>query len=331
MPTSTREWTAPIARAVVDPDRTRPVGKLPPQRTAGREHDRRRIVALVPARDEAAGIAATIAALQRQWSPPIDRIVVVPNNCTDDTARRARAAGAEVHEYPGRNPHRKAGALNWALARMLPHLRDNDLVLVTDADSVPHPDFTQHAVRAVTRPRRGHRWRRPVGAACACGHPARAGRILPERWWRDGYPRPRRAPVLSGAATVFTVRLLREILDARGDGRLPGYSGEIYHRDTAATDIELTFAVQALGYRPVAPAKAVATSDSTPSRRAPRERRLRRQRGVLDALRLYGAPRGAARNRLRRAAVRVGSLLAPTYLVFLAAFVAAGSVRRRRR
>src|SRR5262245_16386393 len=76
-----------------------------------------RIGAVVPAYNEAEGIAATVAALQRQWAPKLDEIVVVPNNCTDDTADVAERAGATVMAYPGHNPHKKAGALNWAISR----------------------------------------------------------------------------------------------------------------------------------------------------------------------------------------------------------------------
>ena len=51
------------------------------------------IVALIPAYNGAAGIAGTVRCLRAQTRPP-DRIVVVANNCTDDTAAEARRAGA---------------------------------------------------------------------------------------------------------------------------------------------------------------------------------------------------------------------------------------------
>ena len=49
------------------------------------------IVALIPAYNGAAGIAGTVRCLRAQTRPP-DRIVVVANNCTDDTAAEARRA-----------------------------------------------------------------------------------------------------------------------------------------------------------------------------------------------------------------------------------------------
>ncbi|MGO4748712.1 glycosyltransferase, partial [Streptomyces sp. 2MCAF27] len=52
-----------------------------------------RILALIPAHNEAERIAAAIAALHRQDRPP-HRIVVVADNCTDATAETAQANGA---------------------------------------------------------------------------------------------------------------------------------------------------------------------------------------------------------------------------------------------
>ena len=75
-----------------------------------------RLTALVPAHDEALTIAATLESLRGQSRPP-DRIVVVADNCTDDTAEIARQHGAEVFTTVN-NTHKKAGALNQALSRM---------------------------------------------------------------------------------------------------------------------------------------------------------------------------------------------------------------------
>lgn len=87
---------------------------------------------LIPAHDEAAGITATLASL-REVVPPGTRILVVADNCTDETATRARLAGAEVVER--RDPdHRGKG---FALAFGRDHLAGGpppDVVIVLDAD-----------------------------------------------------------------------------------------------------------------------------------------------------------------------------------------------------
>lgn len=290
----------------------------------------RRIVAVVPAYNEAAGIAQTVAALREQWAPRIDEIVVVPNNCTDDTAREAWRAGATVMQYPGHNPHKKAGALNWAIGRLLPTLRDADFILVTDADSKLDADFTQHATRALLRPVAArHRGRMrpmmPVGAACAsfrterepAGLLARLQRNEYERFARQVARRGGKALVLSGVATMFEVSAVKHVIAGRGHS-LPGYEGEFYHRDTATEDIELTFAFRALGYRPMAPADARALTDIMPSRKALRDQRLRWQRGMLDSLLLYGVTRATVGDLVRQIGIYGGSLLAPAYVLFLA-------------
>ena len=97
------------------------------------------IVALIPAHNEEESIERTIAALNAQ-TRPADRIIVIADNCTDETPALARASGAEVIVTQG-NTHKKAGALNYALRRVLPGLEDDDAILVQDADSYLDPDF----------------------------------------------------------------------------------------------------------------------------------------------------------------------------------------------
>src|SRR5437764_12013144 len=74
-------------------------------------------VALVPAHDEEAGIAATIANVREQLSPG-DRILVVADNCTDRTAEAARKAGAEVAERADPDRRGKGFALDHGLRRL---------------------------------------------------------------------------------------------------------------------------------------------------------------------------------------------------------------------
>jgi cellulose synthase/poly-beta-1,6-N-acetylglucosamine synthase-like glycosyltransferase len=98
-----------------------------------------KIVALLPAHNEAESIAATVCALRAQTRIP-DEIIVICDNCTDATAEIASDHGATVWTTSG-NTHKKAGALNFALERVLPQLEDDDAVLVQDADSFLDPDF----------------------------------------------------------------------------------------------------------------------------------------------------------------------------------------------
>lgn len=89
------------------------------------------VVVMVPAHDEKEGIGRTIAGVQSQLAPG-DRVLVVADNCTDDTAGLARAAGAEVIERS--DPERRGKG--YALAFGIDHVDPSppDVVIVVDAD-----------------------------------------------------------------------------------------------------------------------------------------------------------------------------------------------------
>lgn len=88
------------------------------------------ITVLLPAHNEAAGIVATIADLRAVL--PLARLLVVADNCSDDTSHLAAGAGADVVERDDRSRRGKG----FALAFGRDHLRANppDVVIVLDAD-----------------------------------------------------------------------------------------------------------------------------------------------------------------------------------------------------
>ena len=99
-------------------------------------NDRIRFDVLVPAHDEAAGIASTVASLLALDYPRERyRVIVVADNCTDDTATRARAAGALVLERHDDALRGKGYALAHAYAVCLSE-GVADAVVVVDADTV---------------------------------------------------------------------------------------------------------------------------------------------------------------------------------------------------
>ena len=73
-----------------------------------------RVAAVVPCRDEAARIAATVRAVASL--PQVSRVVVVDDGSTDDTSRMAREAGADVVRHE-RN-RGKAAALETGVRRV---------------------------------------------------------------------------------------------------------------------------------------------------------------------------------------------------------------------
>ncbi|OIQ94839.1 N-glycosyltransferase [mine drainage metagenome] len=90
-----------------------------------------RIAVLVPAHDEALNIRRTVENLRRDLRPA-DRLLVVADNCGDDTAAIARAAGAEV--VARHDPLRRGKG--YALDFGLRHLASDppDVVVIVDAD-----------------------------------------------------------------------------------------------------------------------------------------------------------------------------------------------------
>ena len=90
-----------------------------------------RIAVLMPAHDEAEGIGRTIESILPQLRDT-DRLVVVADNCSDETAQRAREAGATVIE---RQDAQRRGK-GYALAYGMQHLAAAapDVVILIDAD-----------------------------------------------------------------------------------------------------------------------------------------------------------------------------------------------------
>ncbi len=95
-----------------------------------------RFVVIVPAHNEQDNIQTTVRSLASLDYPSrLCRVVVVADNCTDDTAAIARAAGAEVLERTDRKNRGKGFALNHAFNKLLGR-RPFDAAVVVDADTV---------------------------------------------------------------------------------------------------------------------------------------------------------------------------------------------------
>ena len=108
----------------------------------------RRLAVVVPAHDEARGITRCIRSLQRCDPPGCSvELVVVADNCSDDTAERARAAGARVLERVDPERRGKGYALEHAFRHLLEERADLDAVLVVDADTDVAPTFLSACAR----------------------------------------------------------------------------------------------------------------------------------------------------------------------------------------
>jgi cellulose synthase/poly-beta-1,6-N-acetylglucosamine synthase-like glycosyltransferase len=247
-----------------------------------------RIVALIPAHDEEASIERTITSLQAQTARP-DRIVVVADNCADATASLARAAGAEVMTTKG-NQHKKAGALNYALARVLPTLSGDDAVLVQDADSFLDPGFLAATSRKLAEgyAAAGGNFRgRPGGGICGI-----LQRNEYARYARDTSRKQGRVLCITGVGTLLRVAALRDVVAGIRDGRLPDAAGGYaYSYATLTEDNWMTLALTHLGYRVVSPKDATMSTEVMLTWRELARQRLRWKRGAIEDLLSFGLSR----------------------------------------
>ncbi len=108
---------------------------------------RPRVDVLVPAHNEAAGISATLNTLLPQITAP-DRLVVIADNCDDETAAIARTFGATVLERQEPVRRGKGYALDYGLRFIA--LNPPAVVVVIDADCVVHPGTIERIARLAT-------------------------------------------------------------------------------------------------------------------------------------------------------------------------------------
>ncbi len=102
---------------------------------------RARFQIIVPAHDEASGIADTVGSLRAiDYPRELFEVVVVADNCQDDTAARARRAGAKVLERRDDERRGKGYALAHAFERCISE-GNADAVVVIDADTVVSPNL----------------------------------------------------------------------------------------------------------------------------------------------------------------------------------------------
>ena len=110
------------------------------------------VTILIPAHNEASGIAATIKALLPQLKAA-DQLIVIADNCTDETAKISRALGATVLERNNLQQRGKGYALDYGLKT----LENNppDVVVMVDADCRVEPGAIQNIAQkaiATARP-----------------------------------------------------------------------------------------------------------------------------------------------------------------------------------
>lgn len=288
--------------------------------TRGVFHGPVTVTVLVPAHNEAANLPATLRSLFAQSHRP-HRVIVVADNCTDATAEVARAHGAEVFETV-RNTHKKGGALNQALAELLPRQGENDTVMVMDADTMLDDGFLEAAVRRFTDDR-------ALMAVGGLFH-GEPGRGLIGQFQRNEYlrysreirRRRGRVFVLTGTASIFRPRALRTVASCRGSS-IPGVPGTVYDTVALTEDNELTIALKTLGALVISPHECTVVTELMPTWRTLWNQRLRWQRGALENLGAYGVTPQTLRYWAQQFGIGYGVIALASYFVLFFLMLAA--------
>jgi cellulose synthase/poly-beta-1,6-N-acetylglucosamine synthase-like glycosyltransferase len=89
------------------------------------------VAVLIPAHNESVGILLTLSTILSQIGPS-DRVLVVADNCSDDTCQIAASAGAEVIERQDPSHRGKGYALDFGIRHLAK--RPPEAVIVIDAD-----------------------------------------------------------------------------------------------------------------------------------------------------------------------------------------------------
>lgn len=274
-----------------------------------RSSRRLRFDVVVPAHDEAAVIERTLASLaQLDWPRDGFRRIVVADNCSDDTARLARAAGATVIERNEPSRRGKGYALERAFAASL---ADGwaDAVVIVDADTVVSANLLEAFAARIE-----------LGAQVLQAH---YGVLNPSASWRT-----RLIAIAHGAFHVVRSRArerLRLSCGLRGNGWCVTHKlldAVPYHAFSLTEDLEYGLILGLAGHRVHYAFEADADAEMTSSATIALRQRQRWEQGRFALVRQFTVPllRAALRRRDRVCFDLACDLLVPplSYLTLLA-------------
>ena len=142
------------------------------------------VAVLVPAHNESTGIIETLLSLHEQLSAQ-DRLLVVADNCTDDTAEVARKHGAEVIERHDTSRRGKGYALDFGIQYLAKNPKE--ILMIVDADCV----VDDGAIKKIATHAAQHQ--RPVQALYLMHNKAGAGlksKVAEFAWCVKNWVRP---------------------------------------------------------------------------------------------------------------------------------------------
>ena len=279
------------------------------RQTTPASEPRSRVAVLVPAHNEAAGIAETLDNIRAQLGPG-DRLLVVADNCSDDTANIATAHSAEISVRSDTTRIGKGYALDWGLH----HLERDapDMVIVVDADCRLAPFAVDRLASACERTNR------PVQALYLMAAPAgsRVNHQVAEFAWRvKNLARPLGLTALGlpcqlmGSGMAFPWAIIRSV--DLGSGQI-------------VEDLKLGLDLARTGYSPSFCPEALVTSSFPNSEQGAKIQRQRWEHGQIGLICTTAIPllREAIITRNFGLLVLVFDLLVPPLSLFVLALTA---------
>lgn len=273
------------------------------------EAARPRMAVLVPAHNESEHLLPTLRNLLAQLGPQ-DRLLVVADNCSDDTAAVARAAGALVAE---RHDTERRGK-GFALAHGVAQLRADppDVVVVVDADClVSEGGLARIAARC-------HASGRPVQMLDLMSSPDHAGLRLRVTEF---------AMVMKNLVRPLGTRRLGDVCHLMGTGMALPWSLMATARlatGHVAEDMQLGIELTKAGRAPIFLTEARVGSRFVQDAAAVRRQKARWEHGHLDSLReeLPGLVRAAVAQRSRALAALALDLCIPPVALYFSTLMA---------
>ena len=106
------------------------------------EDKEHRFMAIIPAHNEEKVISNLVESLKNQnYDKSLYDIYVIADNCTDETAKKAKEAGAIVYERFDEELKTKGYALNWFLQQKIEEDAPYDAFCIFDADNIVDVNF----------------------------------------------------------------------------------------------------------------------------------------------------------------------------------------------